>query len=199
MKYIRNLPMLRWKLLYNSSKKTIAFVFFILFFIYFQGYTRGICKFPGQGSNWSYSCWYTIATATPDASRICNLYHSSWQCWIPNPLSEARDQTHNLIDTSQILFTLRRNRNSYIYSCQYSALERSINTTFTKHLEFLRSKEYYKHYYRVPWNAKLFIFLRTRKKFLLFSLLSTITIHVGELRIENWTSIGKFINDKSKS
>ena len=32
------------------------------------------------------------------------LYHSSWQRWIYNPLSEARDQTHNLMITSQIRF-----------------------------------------------------------------------------------------------
>ena len=31
------------------------------------------------------------ATATPDLSHVCNLHHSSWQCRILNPLSEARD------------------------------------------------------------------------------------------------------------
>ena len=34
---------------------------------------------------------YTTATATSDPSLICDLYHSSWQCQILNPLSEARD------------------------------------------------------------------------------------------------------------
>jgi len=34
---------------------------------------------------------YTTAAATPDPSRIFNLHHSSWQHWILNPLSEARD------------------------------------------------------------------------------------------------------------
>ena len=34
---------------------------------------------------------YTTATATQDPSLICNLYHSSQQRWILNPLSEARD------------------------------------------------------------------------------------------------------------
>ena len=29
------------------------------------------------------------ATATQDLSCICNLHHSSQQCQIPNPLSEA--------------------------------------------------------------------------------------------------------------
>ena len=34
------------------------------------------------------------ATATPDPSCICNLHHSLWQCWILNPLSEARVLDH---------------------------------------------------------------------------------------------------------
>ena len=39
---------------------------------------------------------YTMATAMQDPSRICDLYHSSWQRGILNPLSEARDRTHIL-------------------------------------------------------------------------------------------------------
>ena len=31
-------------------------------------------------------------------------YHSSWQCWILIPLSEARDWTHNLMVPSRICF-----------------------------------------------------------------------------------------------
>ena len=45
---------------------------------------------------------YTIATAMPDPSRICNLYYSSGQCRILNLLSEARDQTCILVDPSQV-------------------------------------------------------------------------------------------------
>ena len=44
------------------------------------------------------------ATATWDPSYVFNLHYSSWQCQIPNPLSEARDQTQILMDTSQIRF-----------------------------------------------------------------------------------------------
>ena len=47
---------------------------------------------------------YTTATATTDPSHICDLHHSSQQHQIPNPLSEARDQTCILMDTSQIHF-----------------------------------------------------------------------------------------------
>ena len=45
---------------------------------------------------------YTTASAMPDVSVVCNLHHSSWQHCIPDPLSEARDQTCILMDTSQI-------------------------------------------------------------------------------------------------
>ena len=34
---------------------------------------------------------FATATATWDPSCICSLHHSSQQCWIPNPLNEARD------------------------------------------------------------------------------------------------------------
>jgi len=45
---------------------------------------------------------YARATATWDPSCICDLHHSSQQRQIPNPLSEARDQTRNLMVPSQI-------------------------------------------------------------------------------------------------
>ena len=47
---------------------------------------------------------YARATATSDPSCICDLHHSSRQCQILNPLSEARDGTHNLIVPSRICF-----------------------------------------------------------------------------------------------
>ena len=47
---------------------------------------------------------YTTATTIPDPSHVCNLHHSSWQCWIPNPLSKARDWACILMDASQIRF-----------------------------------------------------------------------------------------------
>ena len=47
---------------------------------------------------------YISATAMRDPSPICDLHYSSRQCWIPDPLSEAGDRTHILMDTSQIHF-----------------------------------------------------------------------------------------------
>ena len=43
---------------------------------------------------------YTTATATLDPSCICDLYHSLQQHRI---LSEARDRTHILMDTSRFV------------------------------------------------------------------------------------------------
>ena len=47
---------------------------------------------------------YTTATVMQNPSWICDLHHSSWQCWILNPLSEARDRSHILMDISWICF-----------------------------------------------------------------------------------------------
>ena len=42
------------------------FFFSFLYFFSFWGCTHGIWKFPGQRSNWSYSCWaYVIAHGSP--------------------------------------------------------------------------------------------------------------------------------------
>ena len=47
---------------------------------------------------------YTTATATPDSSHVCDLHHTSQQCWILNPLNKASDRTCILMDASQIRF-----------------------------------------------------------------------------------------------
>ena len=41
---------------------------------------------------------YVTSTAMWDLSHICNLHHRSQQHGILNPLSEARDQTHILME-----------------------------------------------------------------------------------------------------
>ena len=47
---------------------------------------------------------YTTATATRDLSLLCDLHNSSRRHQIPSPLSETRDQTLILTDTSRIHF-----------------------------------------------------------------------------------------------
>ena len=45
---------------------------------------------------------YTTATVMRDPSHICDLHHSSWQCWIPDPLNRARERTPILMPTGWI-------------------------------------------------------------------------------------------------
>ena len=42
------------------------------------------------------------ATAMRDLSSVCDLYHSSWDCRILNPLSETRDWTCILMDAGWV-------------------------------------------------------------------------------------------------
>ena len=75
---------------WNTVVSLISYPFFLFYFIFFGPYL-----------------WHMEAPrleATPDLSCICNLYHSSSQHRIPDPLSEARDQTCILMDTGQICF-----------------------------------------------------------------------------------------------
>ena len=62
---------------------------------------------------------YVTAPATLDPSQICDLHHSLWQCQILNPLSQDRDQTFTLMDTSQVFNLLNHNRNSLLKSCKH--------------------------------------------------------------------------------
>ena len=68
---------------------------------------------------------YTTATATRDPSRVSNLHHSSWQHQILNPLSEDRDHTRILLDTSGIHNLLSHNRNSQTWNF-YIGASRSV-------------------------------------------------------------------------
>ena len=61
---------------------------------------------------------YATVTATRDPSRVCDLHHGSWQCWIHNPLSEAGDQTRIHMDPSQICFHCATTEAPYIVSSQ---------------------------------------------------------------------------------
>ena len=78
---------------------------FFLFFLFFGGFfvflglnpqhmevTRSQLQPPA----------YTTATAMRDPSWVCDLRHSSEQCWILNSLSEARDWTCVLMDTNRV-------------------------------------------------------------------------------------------------
>ena len=70
-------------------------------FFSFYGCTCGIWKFPGLEVKSELQLQaYTAATATPAPSHIFDLCHHLWQCRILNSLSEAKDQTCNLTNTT---------------------------------------------------------------------------------------------------
>ena len=69
----------------------------------YQGHRCSIWEFPGQEVKAEFQLpAYTVASATQNLSHICGLHHNSWQCQILNVLGEVRDQTHILMDTSQV-------------------------------------------------------------------------------------------------
>ena len=73
-------------------------------------------KVPGLGAKSELKLLaYITATATPDQSHIGGLCRSLQQCQILNSLSEARDQTRTLMDSSLVLNLLSHSRNSQIF------------------------------------------------------------------------------------
>ena len=82
--------------LLGSLLFTYPFFFFFLFLhLYLQHR-----EVPGLGIKSELQLLtYATATATLEVSCICDLRCSLWQCWILNPLSEARDQNCILMHT----------------------------------------------------------------------------------------------------
>ena len=79
---------------------TYGFFFFWLFRAEFVAYLGSRARDPIQ----SCSHWPTRGTGTPDLSLICDLHHCSWQQHILKPLSEVRDQTWVLMNTTHICY-----------------------------------------------------------------------------------------------
>ena len=90
-----------WKIGFHVSTPEILtqLVFFFFFFFSLELHLRHM-EVPRLGINSELQlpvC--TTATVMPDLSRISELHCNLQQCWILNPLSEARDRTHFLMDT----------------------------------------------------------------------------------------------------
>ena len=100
--YITSVSIFRHKAGMNAFVQ-VSF-FFFLSFVFFRAASgkyggsqaRGLIEATAAGLHHSHT--------TPDLSRVCDLHHSSWQRQVLNPLSEARDQTHNLVVPSRIRF-----------------------------------------------------------------------------------------------
>ena len=83
------------------------------FFFFFFRATPTHMEVPRLGVESSCSCQPTPQPHQfQDLSHVCILYPSSRQRRIHNPLSEARDQTHIFMDTSQVLLLLSHNGSS---------------------------------------------------------------------------------------
>ena len=84
---LRHPPMKDEVLIFFSLKSDFLFVFFF----FFLGLRHmEVPRLGVKSEIWLLA--YAIATATQDSSHICDLHHSSQQCWILNTLSQARDE-----------------------------------------------------------------------------------------------------------
>ena len=83
--------------LYDLSSNTnqISTQFFF-FFCFFRAVPMAYGGSQARGRIEAASLHHSAAMRDP--SLICNLHHSSWECWIPSPLSKARDLTCILMD-----------------------------------------------------------------------------------------------------
>ena len=111
----------------NSKKKkknSSFYSYFIFYFFVFLGSHAQHMEIPMLGVELELQLLaYTTATAMQDLSQVCDLHHSSWQCQILNPQSEARDWTCNLMVTSWICFlcaTMGTPKIALFKTCAYS-------------------------------------------------------------------------------
>ena len=80
--------------LHQVNEASLFFFFFVFCFLgaSFAAYGSSQARGPIRAT----ATAYATATAMPDPNCVCDPHYSSWQSHIPNPLSEACDQTRNL-------------------------------------------------------------------------------------------------------
>ena len=78
------------------------------FFCFFRAALMAYESSQARGQIRATAAGLHLSIATPDPSHVCDLHHSSRQCRILNPLSKARDRTHNLMVPSRIRFCCAR-------------------------------------------------------------------------------------------
>ena len=121
------------------SWESVSETFLCLFFVCFWGPHLWHMEVPRLRVNSELQPpAYATATATQDLSRICNSHHSSWQCRILDPLSEARDRTYNLMVTSWICFCCATAGTPHLVFCSACTNLQS-HQQFTKVLSFSTS------------------------------------------------------------
>ena len=81
----------------------MCFLFYLFIFLVFLGLHPRRMEVPRLGFEYELQLLaYSRASVTWNLNHICDLHHSSQQCRILNTLSEAGDQTHNLMVPSRI-------------------------------------------------------------------------------------------------
>ena len=94
------------KMCLRNIKSSCSFFFF--FFFFFLSFVfcllRATPAAYGVSQARGLIAVYIRATAMTDPSCVCELHHSSWQRRTPNPMSEARDGTWNLMVPGWIHF-----------------------------------------------------------------------------------------------
>ena len=98
------MKMTRKKVLSREEKKIFPVfqIFFFLLFLKTAHVAYGSSQARDQIKSELQQSAYATARATQDPSCVCDLCHSSGQCQIADPLSEARDQTWIYMDTSWV-------------------------------------------------------------------------------------------------
>ena len=74
------------------------------FFGLFRAHPVACGSSQARGQTRAVAASLLTAKATPDPSHVCDLHCSSLQCRILDPLREARDRTHILMDTSWVCY-----------------------------------------------------------------------------------------------
>ena len=82
------------------------------FLFFFLGLNLWHKKVPRLGSIGAAAAGLYHSRSNSGSESYLSLHHSSWQHWILKLLSEARDRTHILMDTSGVLNLLSHNGNS---------------------------------------------------------------------------------------
>ena len=80
-----------------------VFPFLITFFFFFGLFAFYRAAPVAYGDSQARDLIGTVAAGLHHShSNVCNLHHSSRQCWILNPLSGARDRTRVLMVVSRV-------------------------------------------------------------------------------------------------
>ena len=92
----------RWK--QKNSFFLFLFSFFFFFFFFFRTTPMAYVSSQTRGQIGATAVSLHHSHSNVGSKPCLTLCHSSWQCWILNPLSKPRDQTQVLMDTSQVCY-----------------------------------------------------------------------------------------------